>query len=96
MAVGRTRTWHPLTRALIDQFGGQKEFRDGLVGSMHTFGWSGSLTTYYALYLQPLQQLLDHPIDEVRLWASTQLGRLRRTIRDEHTHDDEQEGYWKA
>jgi hypothetical protein len=95
-AINRPRTWHPLTRRLIDQFGRSKDVRDGLVGSMHTFGWSGSLTTYYALYVEPLKELMDHPIDEVRLWATTQLGQLQRTIRNEHTRDDEEEAYWKA
>jgi len=33
------------------------------------FSWTGSLTTCVARYKAPLEQLLDHPVAEVRHWT---------------------------
>jgi hypothetical protein len=43
---------------------------------MRTFGWTGSRTTYYALYEAPLRSLENHPIGAVRRWAKTMLGHM--------------------
>lgn len=65
-----------------------------LVNNMHTFGWTGSRTTYYALYEMPLRSLDNHPIGAVRRWAKTMLGHMMAEIRAAKTADDEQQAEW--
>ena len=66
---------HPVMGRLIDQFGHLDDFWRAVGRNIHTGGWSGSATTLYELYRQPLGSLQEHPIPKVRTWA-------RRLLRD--------------
>jgi hypothetical protein len=46
---------HPTAKRLLDEFGDRDDVLKRLVQNMHTFGWTGSTTTYYALYDAPLR-----------------------------------------
>jgi hypothetical protein len=61
---------------------------------MHTFGWTGSRTTYYALYDAPLRSLENHPIGAVRRWAKTMLGHMTTQTQAAQFEDDEQQAQW--
>lgn len=88
------RKFHPLTLRLLDEFGDREDVRTSLVQNMHNFGWSGSLTTYYALYEQPLQSIMGHRIGEVRRWAQTTLQHMQRQIEAAKIEDDERKANW--
>lgn len=88
--------FHPLTLRLLNEFGGRDDVRRGLVQNMHTFGWSGSVTAYFALYEQPLRSLLEHSIGAVRRWARITLAQLREQIESAKMEDDEREAQWDA
>lgn len=88
--------FHPLMLRLLNEFGGRDDVRRGIHQNMHTFGWTGSLTTYYALYEQPLQSLAQHPIGAVRRWAQIMLREMRNNIDFAKMEDDEQEAHWNA
>jgi hypothetical protein len=90
------RAFHPLLMRLLDEFGERDDVRRDLIQNMHTFGWSGSLTTYYALYEQPLRSLSEHPIGAVRRWAQVTLAHMRKQIDSAKMEDDEQEAQWNA
>jgi hypothetical protein len=85
---------HPITKRLLDEFGSREDVLKRLVGNMHTFGWSGSRTTYYALYEAPLRSLMSHPIGAVRRWAKTMLDHMIAQIQEAKTEDDEQNAQW--
>jgi DNA-binding transcriptional regulator YiaG len=85
---------HPITKRLLDEFGGREDVLKRLIGNMHTFGWSGSRTTYYALYEAPLRDLMQHPIGAVRRWAKTMLDHMLAQIQEAKTEDDEQSAQW--
>lgn len=87
-------TLHPIARRLLDEFGDRDDVLKRLVGNMHTFGWTGSRTTYYALYEAPLRSLENHPIGAVRRWAKTMLGHMMAEIQAAKTEDDEQRAQW--
>lgn len=93
---GDNTSFHPLALRLIDEFGEREDVRSALVANMHTFGWSGSVSTYYALYVQPLKSLLQHPIGEVRRWASTSLTDMENEIATAKEEDEEQDASWNA
>jgi hypothetical protein len=57
-------------------------------GIEHGQGWTGSTTTYYALYDAPLRSLENHPIGAVRRWAMTMLGHMTRQIEAAQTEED--------
>jgi hypothetical protein len=90
------RAFHPLVMRLLNEFGDRDDVRRYLVQNMHTFGWSGSLTTYYARYEQPLRSLSEHPIGPVRRWAQVTLTQMRKQIDSAKMEDDEQEAQWNA
>jgi hypothetical protein len=90
------RTFHPLVMRLLNEFGDRDDVRHHLVLNMHTFGWMGSLTTYYALYEQPLRSLSEHSIGAVRRWAQVTLTQMRQQIDSAKMQDDEQEAQWNA
>jgi hypothetical protein len=90
------RTFHPLVKRLLDEFGNRDDVLKRLVQNMHTFGWSGSLTTYYSLYEQPLRSLLTHPTGEVRRWAQVMLTHMQKQIDSAQIEDDEQNAHWDS
>lgn len=87
-------TLHPIAKRLLDEFGDREDVLKRLVGNMHTFGWTGSRTTYYALYEAPLRSLENHPIGAVRRWAKAMLGHMMAEIQAAKTEDDEQQAQW--
>jgi DNA-binding transcriptional regulator YiaG len=87
-------TLHPIAKRLLDEFGDREDVLKRLVNNMHTFGWTGSRTTYYALFEAPLRSLENHPIGAVRRWAKTMLGHLMAEIQATKTEDDEQQAQW--
>jgi hypothetical protein len=89
------RDFHPATRRLLDEFGDREDVLRGLTRNMHTFGWSGSRTTYYALYDQPLRGLDSHPIPQVRRWARKMLGALQQKIEAVSEQEDEDKAHWR-
>jgi hypothetical protein len=95
-AEGADRAFHPLMIRLLDEFGDRDDVRRYLVQNMHTFGWSGSLTTYYALYEEPLRSLFEHPIGAVRRWAQVTLAHMRKQVDSAKMNDDEQDAQWNG
>jgi len=87
---------HPIVKRLLDEFGDREDVLKRLVGNMHTFGWTGSRTTYYALYEAPLRSLENHPIGAVRRWAKTTLGHMLAEIQAAKSEDDEQQAQWNV
>ncbi|MGZ5703942.1 MAG: hypothetical protein ACXWIM_24005, partial [Burkholderiales bacterium] len=95
-AEGVDRTFHPLMTRLLNEFGERDDVRRYLTQNMHTFGWSGSLTTYYALYEEPLRSLFDHPIGGLRRWAKEAHAQMRKQVEAAKRDDDEQDAQWNA
>lgn len=81
-------------RRLIDEFGERDDVQQALVANMQTFGWSGSLTTYYELYEQPLASLHQHPKGGVRRWAKKMSDSIAKQIAREQQSDDEHEAQY--
>lgn len=81
-------------RRLIDEFGERDDVQRALVANMHTFVWSGSLTTYFELYEQPLASLHKHPKAAVRRWARKMSDSIAKQIAQERQSVDEQEAQY--
>jgi hypothetical protein len=86
--------FHPITKRLLDEFGDREDVFRALVRNMHTFGWTGSRTRYYALYEPPLRGLDNHPIGAVRRWARKMLSSFSHAIEQARDEDDEQQASW--
>ena len=86
---------HPVVAQLLDEFGDREGVLQAVTRNVHTFGWCGSLTTYFALYEAPLSALRDHPKPKVRRWAKTMLRRLAAEIRNANNHDEEREAQFE-
>ena len=87
---------HPWTARLLDEFGDREDVRDAIDRNVNTFGWSGSATTYYALYEDPFTELTRHPRPEVGRWAKSMLRRLRASREQARNEDEEREARWEV
>ena len=80
---------HPAMARLLDEFGDRQPVLDAVTSNMHTFGWTGSFTTYFARFEEPLQALAEHPKVKVRRWARKLLRRVHSEM-DRARKDDEE------
>jgi len=95
-AEAEGRTFHPLVLRLLNEFGDRDGVLSTLVQNMHTFGWSGSTATYYALYEKPLQALFEHPVGAVRRWARVTFAQMRKHVDSAKREDDERDALSNA
>ena len=89
------RSLHPVTVRLLDEFGDREDVLEAIGRNMHTFGWIGSITTYFALYEEPLSTLCDHPRHQVRRWASAMHRHLRAQIESARIEEEERDAQWE-
>lgn len=54
---------------LLDEFGNQKEVREGIHANLGSFYWTGSVIPYYERNIKCFEKLYDHPRPEVQDWA---------------------------
>ena len=83
---------HPVVIRLFDEFGDRDGVLQAVSLNMGNFGWSGSVTNYFTLYLEPLRTLHNHPKWQVRRWAKAMLRHLDTRI--EHARNEDEE--WDA
>jgi hypothetical protein len=83
-------------RRLLDEFGDREDVLRGVARNLNTYGWTGSRTSYYALYEQPLTELARHPIGRVRRWASKMLRQLGSEIEAARHEDEEEQARWEV
>ena len=84
----------PLTRRLLAEFGDREDVLRAINSNIHSFGWSGSRTSYYQLYEHPLKSLEKHPIGAVRRWAKKMLVAMKREFEAARDEDDELKASW--
>ncbi len=82
---------HPAMARLLDEFGDRQPVLDAVTSNIHTFGWTGSFTTYFARFEEPLQALVEHPKVKVRRWARKLLRRVHSEMDKAHKDDEEVE-----
>lgn len=86
---------HPVMNRLLDEFGDREDMLHSISRNIETFGWTGSVTTYYTLYKTPLTALCEHPRRQVRRWTRRMLHRLDDAIKNARDEDQEQEAHWE-
>ena len=89
-----TRAIHPKMERLLDEFGDRTDTLRALTRNMHTFGWSGSLTEYFALYDMPLRAIENHPHGAVRQWVKKTRLELRDHIDAVRDEEEERAANW--
>ena len=82
---------HPTMRRLLDSFGDRQPVLDEVARNIQSFGWTGSFTTYFARFENPLQGLVDHPKVGVRRWAERMLRKIRSEMDRARNEDEELE-----
>ena len=81
--------WHPFSKSIIDEFGGNGNVLSQLSSNMGTFGSVGSSVPYYIIQKILLQELLNHNLPKVNEWATKMLAYTIKSIKREKL-DDEQ------
>ena len=85
---------HPLFKRLLDQFGDREDVLEATLENIHTFGWTGSLTTYFGQYLRPLESLRNHSLARVARWANRTIRQLGQEIERTRNREEEREAGW--
>ena len=86
---------HPVVIRLFDEFGDRDDVLQAVSLNMENFSWSGSVTNYFTLYLEPLRMLHNHPKRRVRRWAKTMLRHLDTRIEHARNEDEERDAQWE-
>ena len=86
---------HPVVIRLFDEFGDRDDVLQAVSLNMENFSWSGSVTNYFTLYLEPLRTLHNHPKWQVRRWAKAMLRHLDTRIEHARNEDEEWEAQWE-
>ena len=81
---------------LLDEFGDREDVHQAVLGNMHTFSWSGSPASRFALYEEPLRTLRNHSKPKVRRWAAATLRGLAATIENVHNEEKERKARWET
>lgn len=87
------RRFHPTIIRLLDEFGQRPDVTSELDANMHTFGWTGSRSSYYAIYERPLRDLANHPIAAVRRWSKRTWAELQRLMSLALQEDEERNAF---
>lgn len=83
-----------LVMELLRRYGDQEEVLCSLDSSLGTYSWSGSIIPLYEKQLSCVSQLMDHPIEAVRVWAHKSQKALKSKIEKEKKSEEEMEaGY---
>ena len=82
------RSIHPVMSRLFDEFGDSSSMLRSVSSNLFTFGWSGSETTYFRLYEEPLGTLRNHHKGPVRRWARKTLREISQRIQLAQAEDD--------
>ncbi len=84
-----TLCWHPFAKTIIDNFGDINGILEEIGANMHSFSWTGSTVPYYEDLKKLFEQLIKHPITQVRDWAKKNIIDLDTTIKREQIDDEE-------
>lgn len=78
-----------LVMELLRRYGDQEEVLCSLDSNLGTISCCGSIIPLYEKQLSCVSQLMDHPIEAVRVWASNMQIKLRKMIKEEKKSDEE-------
>ena len=90
------RSIHPVMARMLSEFGDSDDVLHAIGRNIDSFGWSGSLTKYYALYEQPTRGFLTHRRPRVRRWAQRMLRQLSARIKEARNEDEERSSLSEA
>ena len=65
---------------LIDEFGERNDVQRAIESNIVTYSWAGSMTRYYAMFVEPLEGLAGHHKPEVARWSRRLVRQLRAEI----------------
>ena len=84
-----------LVMELLRHYGDQEEVLCSLDSNLGTYSWSGSIIPLYEKQLSCVSQLIDHPIEAVRVWARRTQSSLNEKIRRETNTDEERSALYR-
>ena len=84
-----------LVMELLRHYGDKEEVLCSLDSSLGTYSWSGSIIPLYEKQLSCVSQLIDHPIEAVRVWARHTQSSLNEKIRRETNTDEERSALYR-
>jgi hypothetical protein len=81
--------WHPFAKLILDNFGINRTVLKNLSANMGTYGTVGSQIPYFLMQQRLFKSLVDHPIEEVRIWAKDNGEIITKIIKSERLSDEE-------
>lgn len=81
--------WHPIALRLINEYGDITDVLRSLSSNMGTYSWTGSIVALLEAKKKLFETLIEHPIDNVRKWALSNISYLEKDIEVEKNRDAE-------
>lgn len=73
---------------LLDNFGEEKEVREGLSANLGTYTWVGTTIPIYERNIRCFKKLLNHKLLEVRDWAQRNIDVNKKMLDSEQSNED--------
>lgn len=84
--------WHWFTDRFLQMFGDDESVLNELGANMGSFGWTGSIVSYYQMHLDLFNQIIDgeYPL-MTKKWAQGQIAGYEKKIKYEKFNDERDE-----
>ena len=82
--------WFYFTESLINAFGDNEHFINELSANLHSMTTWGSRVPYLKSRLKLVEQLKNHKIEKVRIWANEEIENYLKSIKIEEINDEEE------
>lgn len=82
--------WFCFTESLINTFGNDDHFINELSANLHSMSTWGSRVPYLKSRLKLVEQLKNHKIEKVRIWANEEIENYLKSIKIEEINDEEE------
>ncbi|PIQ22152.1 MAG: hypothetical protein COW65_04750 [Cytophagales bacterium CG18_big_fil_WC_8_21_14_2_50_42_9] len=82
-------TWHPFSRAIIDEFGDEEEVLNELSANMGSYSITGTAIPYYETQKKLIEELLKSKNLKIKRWAESMLDYTIKSIKRENLGDEE-------
>ncbi|WP_367391683.1 hypothetical protein [Lewinella sp. LCG006] len=79
--------WSPLTLEMFDRYHENEDFLSELSSDLHSYSWSGSLVPLLESRKRLVEQLLEHPKEEIRKFAKANADYFENWIKREKRSD---------
>lgn len=80
--------WNPICKKIIDEYGNNDYVLNSISANMGTYSWTGSSVPLIEHSLKLMQQLANHNINNVCVWATKNISYYEKMLKRENIRDE--------